>query len=318
MANKQISLDDLPELDDGWWKSVLADSAEWKEPKGITRVNNEKATVGKGLDWANAKDIFRQDKIIEFVVTGFNKGGLLVDNDDMHAFIPCSHLIGLSQQMSKEEREICLSTYIGKKLSLKIIECIPDEGRLVLSERAAQTESGRRTELLNSLQSGQKVCGEVTNITEFGAFVDMGGIEGLIHLSELSWGRVHHPSQILTVGQRLEVLVMEIIPEKWRIALSLKRLVANPWENADIKYYKNNIVPVVITSLTPYGAFACVEDGLEGLIHTSEIPMPPNTTVNDVLRPGQKVKARIVKVDISRQRLSLSLILDQKKGLNAR
>ena len=149
----------------------------------------------------------------------------------------------------------------------------------------------------------------MTNVTEFGVFVDLGGVEGLIHISELSWGRVSHPSQICKVGQRVEVLVMEVSPARCRIALSLKRLMPNPWETAQANYPINSVVPAVVTALVPYGAFARLEEGLEGLIHASEIPLPPNRAVKDVLSTGQSVQVRILQVDGSRQRLGLSMKL---------
>jgi len=138
----------------------------------------------------------------------------------------------------------------------------------------------------------------------------LGGVEGLIHISELSWGRVTHPNQICKVGQPVEVLVMEIAPERCRIALSLKRLMHNPWETAQESYPINLVVPAVVTAVVPYGAFARLEEGLEGLIHSSEIPLPPNHAIKDVLSPGQSVQVRILQVDASRQRLGLSMKLD--------
>jgi small subunit ribosomal protein S1 len=311
MVNKQFSFDEIPTIDDGWWESVLAEDTGKRINKKIPGHIDGHDKLSKGLNWERACNIFNQDQIIIMLVTSFNKGGLLADQDGIHGFIPSSHLVDLSPQMTKEERERCLSAYVGKKLSLKIIECVPDEGRLVFSERAAKTEPGRRTELMENLQIGQKVSGEVTNITDFGVFVDLGGVEGLIHISELSWGRVNHPSQMLKIGQNVDVLILEILPERCRVALSLKRLVSNPWDGVESKYRKNQIVPVVITSLTSFGAFARVGEDLEGLIHSTEIPLSPNTTIKDVLHPGDEVMVKIMKVDISRQRLGLSLNLDQ-------
>jgi small subunit ribosomal protein S1 len=193
---------------------------------------------------------------------------------------------------------------------LKVIECVPGEGRIVFSERAARAEAGKRMQLFNSLQAGQHVSGEVTNVTDFGVFVDLGGLEGLIHISELSWGRVSHPSQVLNVGQRVEVLVQEVSPDRCRVALSLKRLYPNPWETAEARFPINQVFPAVITTLVPFGAFARLEEGLEGLIHMSEIYMPTNAALKDVLTPGQVVQVRILQVETPRQRLSLSLKVD--------
>jgi small subunit ribosomal protein S1 len=135
----------------------------------------------------------------------------------------------------------------------------------------------------------------------------LGGVEGLIHISELSWGRVAHPGQVCQVGQRVEVKVMEVSPERCRIALSLKRLLSNPWETALERYPVNGVFPAVITALASFGAFARLEEGLEGLIHSSEIPLSPNTSMKDVLSPGLTVQVRVLQVEPSRQRLGLSM-----------
>jgi small subunit ribosomal protein S1 len=150
----------------------------------------------------------------------------------------------------------------------------------------------------------------VTNVTEFGVFVDLGGAEGLIHISELSWGRVTHPAQVCQLGQMVSVLVMDVSPERCRIALSLKRLTPNPWETAQERYQVNSIVPAVVTALVQFGVFARLEQGLEGLIHASEIPLAPGKAVRDVLETGQDIRVRILQVEASRQRIALSMKID--------
>jgi small subunit ribosomal protein S1 len=199
---------------------------------------------------------------------------------------------------------------MGRDLKLKVIECVPEEGRMVFSERAARAEAGTRPALFSTIQVGQRIGGEVTNVTDFGVFVDLGGVEGLIHISELSWGRVAHPSQICEVGQHVEVLVMDVAPERCRIALSLKRLYPNPWETVQDRYPINSVVPAVITAIVAFGAFARLEEGLEGLIHTSEMPLPPDTEFKDFVTPGQSVQVRILQVEPTRQRLGLSMRID--------
>ena len=309
MVDSQYSDQDVPVLDDGWWASVLA---EEESQASIPPEKGQKAEeIGNpASDWGKAQLLYHQDEIVSIKVTGQNRGGLLVEGDGLNGFVPCSHLVDLAFQSDEDCREDILTTYIGRMLRLKIIECAPEEGRLVFSERAARSEAGKRPELFSTIRVGQHLSGEVTNITEFGVFVDLGGVEGLIHISELSWGRVAHPNQVCKVGQPVEVLVMEVIPERCRIALSLKRLISNPWETAPESYPINIVVPAVVTALVPYGAFARLEEGLEGLIHASEIPMPPNHAVKDFLSPGQTVRVRILQVDASRQRLGLSMKLD--------
>jgi small subunit ribosomal protein S1 len=196
-------------------------------------------------------------------------------------------------------------------LTLKVIECNPSRGRIVLSERAAQAAPGCRDKLFTGLQSGDRVSGTVTNVTEFGAFVDLGGAEGLIHVSELSWGRVQHPSKVLKVGQTVTAHVVQVNPTRNRIALSLKRLFANPWETVQARYQVGQVIHVCITTIVPYGAFARVEDGIDGLIHVSEMCLKGRQiTPWHVIQEGQNIKARIVLIDAARQRLGLSLNLD--------
>ena len=310
MDDKQLAIDELSAIDDAWWESILAEE-EIHSNKKKSKASFGPIRSGKDLNWEKAIEIFERDQIIIMNVINLNKGGLLVEQQNIHGFIPCSHLVDLSPNMNKEERDRFLSAYLGKKVRVKIIECLPGEGRLVFSERAAQTESGRRTELMENLQVGQTVCGVVTNITDFGIFVDLGGVEGLIHISELSWGRVDHPSKILVLGQNINVLILEIQPDRCRVALSLKRLAPNPWIGVEDNYHENQIVPVEITSLTSYGAFARVDDCIEGLIHFSEIPLLDNKNIKDVLKPGDKIMVKVLKVDISRQRLGLSLNFEE-------
>jgi small subunit ribosomal protein S1 len=309
MVRTQFSEQDIPFQDDGWWASVLAEE-ENRAPIPSVKVPKLDEAGKPASDWCRASALYRQDEIISLNVTGHNRGGVLVEGDGLNGFVPCSHLVDLPYRSDEDCREDTLCSYVGRTLRLKIIECVPEEGRLVFSERAARAEAGKRPELFSMLKVGQRLSGEVTNVTEFGVFVDLGGVEGLIHISELSWGRVSHPNQICKVRQVVEVLVMEVAPERCRIALSLKRLMPNPWEKAQASYPINVVVPAVVTTLVPYGAFARLEEGLEGLIHASEIPLPPNQAVKDVLSPGQNVRVRILQVDASRQRLGLSMKLD--------
>jgi small subunit ribosomal protein S1 len=312
MVTKAISEPDLPVPDDGWWESVLAeDDSLVVQP---SRVSKEGQKAAPQVDWELAMQKFREDAIITLTVTGHNRGGLLVEGEGLAGFIPCSHLVNLPAKLEEEHRDECLSTYLGRTVNLKIIECVPDEDRIVFSERAARSAAGKRTEIFTALQPGQRVTGEVTNVTDFGAFVDLGGVEGLIHISELSWGRVAHPGQVLQVGQTIDVIVLEVSPERCRIALSLKRLLSNPWENAGVHYPVNSIVPAVITALVPFGVFARLEEGLEGLIHTSEILLPADMTIKSYFAPGQTIEVRVLQVDAPRQRLGLSMKLDEIGG----
>lgn len=176
---------------------------------------------------------------------------------------------------------------------------------------AAQQKYDRRAELFHSLQTGACLKGIVTSITDFGAFVDLGGLEGLIHISELSWGRVPHPNQIVRLGEEIEVQVMEISKERNRVALSLKRMSPNPWENSEMEFAIDTIQSAVISSILSYGAFARLKPGIEGLIHVSKMPLGDGQTPRDLLSEGQEVQVRVLYIDPAHQRMGLRLHTNQ-------
>jgi len=267
------------------------------------------ASTSSMVDWAHAETVYKQDQVVMLSVSGYNRGGLLVEGANLSGFVPYSHLVDMTCQ-TDGERENFLAGYVGKKLSLKVIECVPDEGRVVFSERAARAGAGRRAQLFSHLRPGKIVSGEVTNITDFGVFIDLGGVEGLIHISELSWGRVIHPAHVVQLGQRVEVQVIDILPERCRIALSLKRLQPNPWESVHLRYAVNDIVPATITTVVSYGVFARLEEGLEGLVHVSQVPEEA-CPLRETYKDGQKLNVRIIHIDPDHQRLGLSLKLDE-------
>ena len=212
---------------------------------------------------------------------------------------------------NEEDPESILEQYKDIQINLKIIECDQDRGRIVFSERAAQASPGSRKRLLENLSPGDCTWGTVTNITDFGVFVDLGGVEGLVHVSEISWGRVHHPSDVVSLGQDVEIYVIQIDQDRARIALSLKRLKPNPWETAEERYYVGQITEAVVTSIVPFGAFARLEEGLDGLIHISEFGHLDSRQQKDCgLSEGQQIKVRVLHVDASKQRLGLSLSLE--------
>jgi small subunit ribosomal protein S1 len=197
-------------------------------------------------------------------------------------------------------------------LKVKVIECTPESERIIFSERAALAEPGKRTELFETLSKGMRVSGVVTNITDFGVFIDLGGVEGLVHISELSWGRVSHPNQLVQVGQQIDVQVMDISTERCRVALSLKRLMPNPWERAAFEFSHGSVVTGTITSILSFGAFASLPAGVEGLIHATEMPLEAGQSPRDILSVGQSVKLRVLHVDPERQRLGFSMNLEQE------
>lgn len=310
----------MPTIDEGWWESVLAEERQYAPPRPAQGVPKLKpipeakaelvpAAPTTQTDWNAIKELYANDRIVELKVVSHNRGGLLVEQNGISGFIPFSHLIDLAGKEQETNRDISLEAYIGKMLRVKVIECVPEDGRVVFSERAALAEPGKRSELFHVLQTGSHVKGTVTNITDFGVFVDLGGVEGLIHISELSWGRVSHPNQIVKLGQEVTVQVLDVSAERCRVALSLKRIAPNPWERASTDFPVDSIHNAVITSVMSYGAFARIEAGVEGLIHASEIELEPNHTPRDVLFEGQELQVRILHVDASHQRMGLSLKL---------
>ncbi len=311
----------MPDIDEGWWASVLAEESrstahEPAHSVGVSRAEeNEtaKSAVSEkkpATNWIQVKDLYLRDQIIDLSVTGHNRGGLLVEGDGLYGFVPFSHLIDLAGKAENIDRDHDLESYVGRTLRLKVIECVPEDGRVVFSERAAQSESGKRAELFHALQPGQHVKGVITNITDFGVFVDLGGVEGLIHISELSWGRVSHPTQIVKMGQTIDVQVLELAPERCRVALSLKRLLSNPWQNATADFPEGCTKSAVITSVLSYGAFARLDAGVEGLIHASEIPQADGKPLKETLSEGQAVQVRILHLDAAHQRMGLSMRLE--------
>jgi len=311
-----------PPLDESWWEAVLTED-EAQSPQHPPRPIAPSPPAHRppaasppaeapSVDWEQAEMLFARDQVCTIRVTGHNRGGLLVSGQGLQGFVPVSHLVDLTGNRSGVIPDDWAESYLDQPLKLKIIECDRERGRVVFSERAALAEPGSRNQLLNHLQAGDYTAGTVTNITDFGVFVDLGGVEGLIHVSEISWGRVRHPSDVVSYGQKIQVYVINVDQERSRVALSLKRLYPNPWETADMRYYPGLITEAVITSIVPFGAFARLEQGLDGLIHISEIYQDEeHIPADEVFCEGQKVRVRVLHVDAMHQRLGLSTRLDE-------
>lgn len=315
-----------PPMDDSWWEAVMAeDEAEAipytqknSDPGGYytKSLGQRPCAENAAMDWEKAQKLYAMDQTIELCVTGYNRGGLLVEDDAVQGFVPISHLVEMPDDIAESEQESWLTNYVGRTLALKVIECDQSRGRVVFSERAALSKPGSRNILLGNLNHGQCIPGTVTNITDFGVFVDLGGVEGLIHVSEISWGRVRHPRDVVKLGCDVNVYVIQVDRERARVALSLKRMYPNPWETAEERYHPGQLISATITSIVPFGAFARLEEGLDGLIHVSEICPGENlSSPADLLQEGQQVNVRVLHVDGSRQRLGLSLSLEDNPEL---
>jgi small subunit ribosomal protein S1 len=324
MVNKSFSegLQEGPQpLDESWWAALLAEEEKTSlKAETPAKVEAGANSLQAKVNWDQARKIYDSDETVTLEVVDYNRGGLLVDGSELHGFVPISHLVDIicdPGEQAEEEREEILSGYLAASLRLKVIECDPDRGRVVFSERAALFEPGRRMQLLENLQPAQRITGTVTNVTDFGVFVDLGGLEGLIHVSELSWGRVRHPGEVVNVGDQVEVHVISIDQRRQRVALSLKRMCPNPWDTAEVRYFSGQEVVAVITSVMPFGAFARLEEGLDGLIHVSEMGDGGELVKpRDVVVEGQQVQVRVLHVDSNKQRLGLSLIIDPPVSAN--
>jgi len=265
------------------------------------------AVVGPNGGWEEALRAMETEAVLELPVVGYNRGGLLVEWDGRQGFVPASHLEGLSTYVDEWEREQELRARLGQVLRLRVIEVDPERSRLVLSERATRADEARRQALIEQLQPGDIRKGRVTNLCSFGAFVDLGGVEGLVHVSEISWGRVGHPADLLRPGQEIEVFVLNVDQERGRVGLSIKRTRPDPWRSVDERYVVGQVVEGVVTNVVDFGAFVQVEEGIEGLIHVSEMAEGDFMDPYRAVREGQVVRARVIEVDGARHRLRLSL-----------
>lgn len=257
--------------------------------------------------WERALRAMETEAVLELPVVGYNRGGLLVEWDGRQGFVPASHLLGLSTYTDERERERELRARLGQTLRLRVIEVDPERCRLVLSERATRADEARRQALIDELRPGDVRRGRVTNLCSFGAFVDLGGIEGLVHVSEISWGRVGHPADTLRPGQEVDVFVLNVDEERGRVGLSIKRTRPDPWQTVDQRYHVGEIVEGVVTSIVSFGAFVELEEGVEGLVHVSEMDDTDPGRPQSRLREGQTVRARVIEVNGAEHRLRLSL-----------
>jgi small subunit ribosomal protein S1 len=265
-------------------------------------------------NWHKAQRLLESQEIIESQVVDCNRGGVIVRIGELRGFVPGSQLNlsrvanGPSADLEGENRWAPL---VGETLQLKVIEVDQKRNRLILSERVALRDWRRSqsTKLLKELTEGDTRQGRVTSLADFGAFVDLGGIDGLVHLSELSWKRVLHPREVLGVGQEVEVYILRVDRERQRVALSLKRLQPDPWVYVEERYEEGSLVEGMITRLTKWGAFASIigDEAIEGLIHISELTDDPIVHPHEAVQPGQALTLRVISVDGARRRLGLSL-----------
>lgn len=293
-----------PQLGD----DILAFVIRSEDQEGLTVLSVARAQEER--DWRDAETSQKADQIIEAQVAGYNKGGLIVRIGKIRGFVPASQLeIAARGRGDRELTEQDLAAQTGKKLKLKIIEIDRARNRLILSERAAMREVRRdaKARLLEEIQEGDVRTGTVTSVADFGVFVDLGGLDGLIHVSELSWSKVGHPSELVKPGDTVQVQVLGIERSRNRIALSMKRLTPEPWTTIEQHYQVGQLVNGTITKLASFGAFARVDDGIEGLIHVSELSDKRVNHPKEVVKEGETYQLRVIKIDSAKRRLGLSL-----------
>jgi small subunit ribosomal protein S1 len=302
---------DVPELDDNWWASVLSEVEAAETRGGATPEGGQDkhAQAAPEDDWETARRLCASEDPVELEVAGYNRGGLLVNLNSLRGFVPASHLVGFGggAPLTEEERKAALARKVGEYLRLKVIECDSGQRRVVFSERAALAGPGARQQVLHNLRPGDIVGGQVTNICDFGAFVDLGGLEGLVHVSEMSWNRVAHPRDVLQCNQAVKAVVLSIDADQGRVALSLKRLSPDPWNSIEQRYTRGQMVEGVVTNVVNFGAFVCLEDGVEALIHVSELAEGHFLHPRNVVHEGDRVRACVMNVDRGNRRLALSL-----------
>ena len=260
-------------------------------------------------DWIEAEALLASGEIFEGEVIGYNKGGVIVPYGRIRGFVPISHLSDVTPGMGERRRQQRLARVRGEMIGVKIIEVDRHRHRLVMSQREAQREweDKKRGELMETLQPGETRIGRVSGMRDFGAFVDLGGADGLVHISELSWHRIDHPREVVKLGDEIEVYVLGVDKESGRISLSRKKLLPNPWDTVAQRYVQNQLVEGKITRILDYGAFAEIEPGVEGLLHISQLSRNPVEDPRAIVKEGDVHLLRVVSIDQKRQRIGLSL-----------
>lgn len=295
------------EPDERYWNAIVM-QGQWAENNGrllspmpsVNRLSREEMDC----KWQHLHRMFEEGVVVCLTVSGHNKGGLLVEWEHLPGFVPTSQLLEAPLLEDDCKRMDCLANYVDRTLKLKIIELDQTQNRIIFSERAAEWGECCPDSRLMTICPGDICEGTVSNLCQFGVFVDLGGIDGLIHISELSWQRVNRAQDLLSLGQRIKVYVIEVDHQRRRIALSLKRLQPNPWATISERYRPGMIIEGVITNMVKFGAFACIEEGVEGLIHISEWHSSPD---EPQLEEGLRFPMRVLSVDSDNQRMALSL-----------
>jgi small subunit ribosomal protein S1 len=265
-------------------------------------------SISQGLqqyDWDEARRLLGTDEVVEVSVTGYNRGGVLVRWKRLEGFIPTSHLISVGAG-GADRRESLAG--VSRPLGVKVIEVDQSRRRLIFSEREAQKEwrQQQKARLLSELMEGDVVKGTVTGLRDFGAFVNLGGADGLIHVSELAWHRVDHPRDVLKIGDEIEVYVLSLDRGTNRIALSRKRLLPDPWSDAMNRYHEGQQVEGIVTNVVDFGAFIALDDGLEGLLHLTEMGNGTLKEPHSYIKKGDRLQLRISRLELDKRRVGFT------------
>ncbi|MBT8149965.1 MAG: 30S ribosomal protein S1, partial [Gammaproteobacteria bacterium] len=291
--------------DNGEFNIVVGDTVQValeavEDGFGETKLSREKARRMEA--WGALEAAFEAEEVVTGVINGKVKGGFTVDINTIRAFLPGS-LVDVRPLRDTAHLE-------GKPLEFKVIKLDAKRNNIVLSRRAVmeKANSAEREELLKNLEEGQQLKGIVKNLTDYGAFVDLGGVDGLLHITDMAWKRIKHPSEIVAVGDEIEVKVLKFDREKNRVSLGLKQLGADPWADIKARYPEKTVVKGVITNLTDYGCFAELESGVEGLVHVSEMDWTnKNVHPSKIVSLGDEVDVMILDIDEERRRISLGI-----------
>jgi len=266
------------------------------------------------MGWRIMDKAFKEGEQVQGKVLRFNRGGAIVDVEGVQGFVPLSQLVTITSNISDDQAdqadiETQNNDSIGQILDLKILELDRSRNRAILSERNAlqQLRDAKKEKLLEELKEGDIVPGKVSGVSNFGAFVDLGGADGLVHISELSWETIDSPEDVVKAGDSINVYILKLDKENKRISLSLRRTQPTPWDTIHERYQEGQVVEATITKLTDFGAFARLENGIEGLVHISELTDTIIKHPSDVVSEGDVTSLKILKIELDRKRLGLSL-----------
>ena len=278
-------------------KKINVTVSKVDENEGLITVNLRGGRARPGGNW----DEVEKDQIVSCMVSGSNKGGLEVKVGSLRGFLPAGQ-VDLQYVES-------LDSYIGQQLEVKITEVNPQKRNLVVSRRALLIEARKEmeAEFWEGLEADQEFEGKVKTLKDYGAFVDLGGADGFLHIGQISWTHIKHPSEVLSVGQEINVKILKIDAEKRKISLTMKGMMPNPWDSASNRYTPETVITGPVTKVTDFGAFIELEPGIEGLVHISELDYKRVRKVTDVARVGQEVSAKVLEFDQNRKRVSLSI-----------